>query len=92
MLMRSIYKAPKGLIRVELEVDGRIISRMIVTGDFFMVPEDALQMLERHMSGVRFEEKAVTNAVSAFYLLGMSTPMLKKEDFIKAIMGAKNEG
>ncbi len=90
MRLHSIYKAPKGLIRVELEVENGIIGRAIITGDFFMVPEDALAMLERHLSGVRFDEAAISNAISAFYLLGMSTPMLKKEDFIKAIISAKN--
>jgi hypothetical protein len=91
--LTNIYKAPKGLIRVDMSVRDGLIEQIRITGDFFMLPEDILPVLERHLSGVRFEEQAVGNAIESFYRLGMMiTPMLGRGDLVKAVMGAKHGG
>ncbi|NLG95307.1 MAG: lipoate--protein ligase family protein, partial [Acetomicrobium flavidum] len=41
------FKAPKGIIKVSLELDGTVISDINISGDFFMYPEEALDDLER---------------------------------------------
>lgn len=87
MLVHSLYKAPKGLIRVEAEFDSGTITKVRITGDFFMVPEDAISALERHLNGVRLDKESVSRAVNAFYESGVETPMLGKEDMVKAVLG-----
>ena len=87
MLVHSLYKAPKGLIRIEAEVESGVLRRIRVTGDFFMVPEDSLPSLERHLSGVRLDHDSVSSAVDDFYRSGVETPMLGREDLVKAVLG-----
>ena len=87
MLVHSLYKAPKGLIRVEADLDSGILSKVRITGDFFMVPEDYLPRLERQLNGVRLDHDSVLKAVEGFYSFGVETPMLGKEDIVKAILG-----
>ena len=92
MRVSNLYKAPKGLIRISAEVENDLIIEIRVTGDFFMVPEDAVELLENHLRGVELSENYLKGALEDFYSIGVVTPMLTKEDFIKAILGAKDEG
>ncbi len=87
MHVHSLYKAPKGLLRIEAELESGILSRVRITGDFFMVPEDSLPDLERRLDGVRLDRESVLKAVDGFYGSGVETPMLGKEDIVKAVLG-----
>lgn len=89
--MSNLYKAPKGLVRVEAEVENNTIIEIRLTGDFFMVPEDALWLLEKHLKGVELDREMLQSTVNVFYMLGVETPMLAKEDLVEAILGVKNE-
>ena len=89
--MSNLYRAPKGLIRVEAEVENNTILDIKITGDFFMVPEEALLLLEKHLRGVELDRKLLSNTIDTFYLMGIDTPMLGREDMINAILGVKNE-
>lgn len=91
MWVSNLYKAPKGLIRVHADVENDLILEIRITGDFFLIPEDALELLEKHLHGVELERKFVDNAIGVFYAIGVITPMLTKDDFVNAIMGVKNE-
>jgi Bacterial lipoate protein ligase C-terminus len=91
MQMSNLYKASKGLIRVEANVENNIILDIRLTGDFFMIPENTLWLLEKHLKGIELDRKLVKGAVNVFYLLGVQTPMLTKDDLVNAIVGVKNE-
>lgn len=91
MQMSNLYKAPKGLIRVKADVENNIILDIRITGDFFMIPEDTLWLLEKHLKGIELDRKLVRGAVNVFYVLGLETPMLSREDLVNAIVGVKNE-
>lgn len=91
MRMTNLYKARKGLIRVDAEVENNTIIGIKLTGDFFMVPEEALLFLERHLRGVELDRKLLKNAISTFYVLGVDTPMLAKDDLVKAVLGVKTK-
>lgn len=91
MRMTNLYKAPKGLIRVDAEVENNIILDVRITGDFFIVPEDALLLLENHLRGVELERTLLNNTIDMFYLLGIDTPMLGRDDIVNAILGVKSE-
>lgn len=87
----SIYKAEKGLIRVSAEIEGGVIAEIRITGDFFMLPERSVLLLEGLLKGKAFEKQAISDALDAFYSSGVETPCVTKDDFLAAISGAKNE-
>jgi lipoate-protein ligase A len=83
------FKAAKGLIRVELELEEGRIAKISITGDFFMYPEEALEELERELIGVRAEGGAVEDAVRRFYKrTGARTPMVEVQHWVQAVMRA----
>ncbi len=90
MLVHSLYKGAKGLLRVEAELDAGVITKVRITGDFFMVPEEALPRLEGKLNGVKLDRESVMKVVSDFYKSGVETPMLSKDDIVNAILGVSN--
>jgi len=81
------FKAPKGIIKVELELNNNIISYISITGDFFMYPEDALKALEQNLIGVKMEREILREVIEKFYKTTLvQTPMLKPEHWVEAIM------
>jgi hypothetical protein len=87
MHVHSLYKAPKGLLRIDADLESGVLSNVRITGDFFMVPEDSLPALERHLNGVKLDHESLLEAVGDFYKSGVETPMLGKEDIVKAVLG-----
>ncbi|MDI6819450.1 MAG: lipoate protein ligase C-terminal domain-containing protein [Candidatus Hodarchaeaceae archaeon] len=83
------FKAPKGLIKVEVELAGDKISRVSISGDFFMYPEEALERLEEELIGVRAERESLLAAVHRFYgSTSIRTPMVEPEHWVEAILRA----
>ncbi len=88
-LLEGCHKASKGLIRVSVEVEDDIIKEIIISGDFFMHPEDKLWDLERSLVGVKVGRTTVLSVIQRFYKEnGVSTPGVEPEDFTEAIMKA----
>jgi hypothetical protein len=87
------FKAPKGVIKVELEMDGEKISRVSISGDFFMYPEEALGELEKALAGVAAERGALLKAVEGFYReTGAETPMVEPGHWVEAVLRAAGGG
>lgn len=83
------FKAPKGVIKVELKLEGNKISEILISGDFFMYPEDALEKLESSLIGVKADRKTLLSEVKEFYdSADVRTPMVEPEHWIEAIMRA----
>ncbi|MDI6883940.1 MAG: lipoate protein ligase C-terminal domain-containing protein [Hadesarchaea archaeon] len=83
------FKAPKGVIKVELELSDDKISRISLSGDFFMYPEEAIEQLERALDGVEAKREALLAAVQGFYSsTGTETPMVEPEHWVEAILRA----
>jgi hypothetical protein len=86
------FKAPKGVIKVELELEGNLISRISITGDFFMYPEEALEDLERKLVGTKIDRESLMKNIEDFYRsTGARTPMVEPEHFVEAIMRAAGD-
>lgn len=86
------FKAPKGVIKVELELADDAISQVSISGDFFMYPEDALERLEQALVGVKAEMESLLAAVQRFYSsTGVQTPMVEPEHWVEAILRAAGE-
>ena len=84
------YKAQGGkLLRVRLEVSGDVIRAITITGDFFMHPEEALEQLERLLTGAAFDEGAIRARVQTFFDGGVQVIGSDVEDFVTVIMRAR---
>jgi lipoate-protein ligase A len=80
------FKAPGGLIRVTVEDVESEISEIIISGDFFMLPIDAITRLERSLIGVGTSEKDVLEAVKKAYAdIPIESPGIAPEDIATAI-------
>jgi hypothetical protein len=83
------FKAPGGLIKVELECEGDKILHVLLSGDFFMYPENALERLEQILIGVKVDEKSLLRKVQQFYdSTNVQTPMVGPVHWVEAILHA----
>jgi len=80
------HKAKK-LIRVTAELIGDEVKDIMLSGDFFMMPEDDLPKLESALNGVNLDRESILKRIGAFYKgYGIKTPGIGPEDFADAIM------
>lgn len=87
------FKAPKGVIKVSLDLEEDKISKIQISGDFFMYPEEAIEDLEQFLVGVKIDRESLLNALREFYSkTKVETPMVGPEHFVEAIMRAISGG
>jgi len=68
---------------------GNRISRISISGDFFMYPEEAIETLERTLEDVEVQKETLLAAVKKFYSsTGALTPMVEPEHWVEAILRA----
>lgn len=94
-VLRSIYKAKGGLIRVALIVDGGMnrIRAAIITGDFFAYPRRAILDLEAALKDAPAEAEAVAEVVEGFFHRGaVYIPGVEAADLCRALGEALERG
>jgi len=80
------HKAKK-LIRVTAELMGDEVRDIMFSGDFFMIPEDALTELESALKGVKLDRECILKRILEVYACnGLQTPGINPEDFAEAVM------
>lgn len=86
---KSEMKVPGGkLIRVECTIEKGALTRTVITGDFFVHPEDGIQALEEELTSLPAEPEVIRNHVLSFFRGGYAIVGATPEDFAKAIMAA----
>jgi lipoate-protein ligase A len=90
MVCEASHKAEK-LIRITLEtVDGRI-NDILISGDFFYEPEDALGELEDELRGMKIRKKLLTAKIEEFFeKKGVHLAGVTARDFVEAILRAQS--
>jgi lipoate-protein ligase A len=89
---RSEIKVPGGkLIRVDCAVVNGIVASIIITGDFFLHPEDGIQELEKEIMMLRAEPEILQSHVMSFFQKGYKLVGAQPEDFAKAVVEAARE-
>lgn len=91
MIGKSELKAQGGkLIRVECDVHERsnVVMRLIITGDFFLHPEEAIEELEGSLLMLRAEPEILTSHIRSFFAKDYTLVGAKPEDFVNAILNA----
>ncbi|MHA1741044.1 MAG: lipoate protein ligase C-terminal domain-containing protein [Candidatus Thorarchaeota archaeon] len=84
------YKVPGGkLLKVAVEVTDDHITNVRFTGDFFLHPEDALEMIEAKLEGIKVDLKAVQTVVEkTFEEEGVVAVGCQPRDFAQIIVQA----
>ncbi len=83
------HKAGK-LIRIRAETKGDEILDIKITGDFFVIPKEAVFRLEDALKGKRLEEETLRAAVNRFYdVEKLEMPGVRPEDVVQALLKLK---
>ncbi|MEE8400760.1 MAG: lipoate protein ligase C-terminal domain-containing protein [Candidatus Hydrothermarchaeaceae archaeon] len=85
-MRHSAYKTKGGLIRVSLEADEKI-NDILITGDFFIYPEESVEELEKALIGVSTNESELLRVVKGFYE-NIEAMDIEPKDFVAAIKKA----
>jgi len=88
------YKAVGGkLLRVRMTVaagaDGaQVIQSITITGDFFMHPEEAIEDLERLLTGAPLDETALRARLQTFFASDIQVVGADVDDFVTVLLKA----
>jgi lipoate-protein ligase A len=84
-VIEGIHKAPGGLVRATVAIrDGRI-DGIVLSGDFFVEPAEARQVIQDALVGVPHDEDAVLGVVKE-HLSGVDAPGVDAADVAAAVM------
>ncbi len=85
-VVEADHKAGK-LIRVRAEVKGDEIVDVNITGDFFIIPKEAVNTLEDMLRGAKLEHEVLEKIAEDFYgETGAQSPGVTPRDFAEALM------
>ncbi|MEM2146915.1 MAG: lipoate--protein ligase [Candidatus Jordarchaeaceae archaeon] len=88
-ITESAYKAPGGLIRVTLRIDEETIKEIMISGDFWIFPENKLAELEKRLTGAPTNIDKINQIIENFYKEEkIETPGATPQDFLTAIRQA----
>ena len=80
------FKAEKGVIEVELSHDEVKITEIKITGDFFIYPEEAIELIEDTLRNTRTEKNIITEKLKEVYKKEeITTPGIKIADWVTVI-------
>ncbi|MFW9923050.1 MAG: lipoate protein ligase C-terminal domain-containing protein [Candidatus Thorarchaeota archaeon] len=90
-MKKAILKAEKGVIELELGIQDDFISFLKVTGDFFIYPEEALEILEIKMLTTKLDDNSIREKMSQIYAEeNLITPGITIENWVELFMLAIN--
>ncbi len=87
--MRAELKVTGGkLLRVDCVTKDGVILHIRITGDFFLHPEEGIEVLEEKLTGLRADEEKIREAVSSFFRGGHLLIGAEPEDIVEVIKKA----
>ena len=96
-MSEGLHKARSGLIRVLVKVVDGKIRDLIISGDFIIVPESSIDLMESSLIGSSISEEEIIAKLRRFFQTNaFQSPGASPEDFalaiMKAISGGKKHG
>jgi lipoate-protein ligase A len=83
-------KIPGGkLIRIKFSIKDDEISDIVISGDFFLHPENGIEKLERRLNGTKPDLKSLQKIIKNFFGKEYALIGAKPDDIIRAILLAK---
>ncbi|MFH1255888.1 MAG: lipoate protein ligase C-terminal domain-containing protein [Candidatus Diapherotrites archaeon] len=96
---KSILKVPNGkLLKIALQSDDGKISSVKITGDFFLHPENGIELIEKALAEKGLEEKILLEAIdsavkeNSLQLFGFDSASLVQAIFLAKNSGAEKNG
>ncbi|NHJ31600.1 MAG: lipoate--protein ligase family protein [Asgard group archaeon] len=90
-MKQATLRTKKGLIEVELDIENSQISSLKITGDFFIYPEEALEIIEKELLGIEINKEQLEDKIEGIYnQQEISTPGIAVDDWVKVILKAVN--
>ena len=90
-MKQAIHRAEKGVIEIELDFKDQVITSVKITGDFFIHPEEAIEIIEDGLKGIKIEDKGLEERLSKINQNNsISTPGITIDDWIIVIVKAFN--
>ncbi len=68
MRLKSVYKIPNGkLLKVFLDYDPEknLIKEISITGDFFVYPEETVELIEKELRGIRVDKDVLLSKIKS---------------------------
>jgi lipoate-protein ligase A len=96
-MSEGLHKARSGLIRALVKVEAGRIRGLIISGDFIIVPESSIDMMEASLIGSSITEEEIIAKLRRFFETNaFQSPGASPEDFalaiMKAVAGGKKHG
>ncbi len=64
MIGKSVYKIPEGkLVKISLDFKEEKINFVRITGDFFLHPENGLELIEQELKGTELEKESIIQSI-----------------------------
>jgi len=83
------YKTGGGLIRVLVEVLDERIKDIMITGDFWFIPLQNLEKLEKKLKGTIISKEIIVDKIEQFYKINkIQSPLVTPDDLAETIMRA----
>ncbi len=90
-MKNATLRTKKGLIEVELSIENNRMSTLKITGDFFIYPEEALEIIEQELLGITIDKEQLINKIEEIYKKQqISTPGITINDWVTVILKAIN--
>ena len=90
-MKNATLRTKKGLIEVELSTENNRMSTLKITGDFFIYPEEALEIIEQELLGITIDKEQLINKIEEIYKKQqISTPWITINDWVTVILKAIN--
>ncbi len=84
-VIEGVHKAPGGLVRATVAIRDGLVDGLVLSGDFFMEPAEALGELQDALVGVRHDPDAVLGVVKE-QLAHVDAPGLDAADVTAAVL------
>jgi len=90
-MKKATLRTKKGLIEVELSIENNRIFTLKITGDFFIYPEEALEIIEQELLNIKIDKEQLENKIEGIYKQQqLSTPGITIDDWVTVILKAIN--
>ncbi len=86
-VQESAFKSPGGLIRTTLRIHDNVIEDILISGDFFIYPPEALTQLAETLKGTKYDKDTITDKIDLFFKENnVKIPGVTSEDTANAII------
>jgi lipoate-protein ligase A len=86
-LIENVHKAPGGLIRTTLRVEGNRIREALISGDFSLFPRGKIVLIEQALIGCPLNKRDVLSRIMSVYSEhSLESPGVTPDDFAAALV------